>query len=96
MKYFSSDDQIEEKFKASVRTSGYVKGGVNDLNYELLSSKPVGGTYAMNSKSVSFNIGTMVYPAGSPVEREYLPSGIYSWRWQIRYKVNDVTRVYGL
>ena len=96
MKYFSSDDLIEEKFKASVRTSGYVKGGVNDLNYELLSSKPIGGTYAMNSKSVSFNIGTMVYPAGSPVEREYLPSGIYSWRWQIRYKVNDVTRVYGL
>ena len=93
MKYFSSDDLIEEKFKASVRTSGYVKGGVNDLNYELLSSKPIGGTYAMNSKSVSFNIGTMVYPAGSPVEREYLPSGIYSWRWQSRYKVNDVTRV---
>ena len=94
--YFPTDDQIGDKFKASVRTSGYVKAGLNDLNYESLSNNPAGGTYAIKSEGASFNIGTIVPPAGSSVEREYLPSGIYSWRWQLRYKINDVEKSYGI
>ena len=69
---------------------------MNDLNYESLSNNPAGGTYAIKSEGASFNIGTIVPPAGSSVEREYLPSGIYSWRWQLRYKINDVEKSYGI